>query len=78
MTHISTRDYGVVNSMAHSHDELLDPKNYAMASALLSMRKRRRLAYMERDLEIADRKKKEVETWKTQSLKLDTVSTTTQ
>ena len=52
----------MVNSMAHNHDELSAPKNYAMASAILSMRKRRRLAYMERDLEIADRKEKEVET----------------
>ena len=52
MTRITTMDYDVADSLQNNRDELAESKNYAMASAILSLRKTRQLAYIERDLEM--------------------------
>lgn len=62
MREVNRKNHGVVGNF-ESNDEVdgpLPPEPYAMASAILSMRKRRRLVYLEHGLEVGVVKAKEV------------------
>lgn len=60
MINKNLKGYGQVNDRGFHYHEFLGPKDFAMASTLLNLQKRRRLAYAKRYLENTDRREKEV------------------
>ena len=59
---INRIDLGVSSNLVNDFTGVLDPEQYAIASALLRMHRKRQLAYLEHDLEPVDQEEKETNT----------------
>ena len=57
---VNTKDHDLSGKFVDNSTKLRDSKYYAMASAILNLRRKRRLIYLEQGLDVPDQEEEDV------------------